>query len=141
MRSLYGVAGYFLTGGVTMAPVGSDYSTLAYVRVIRRAAGIAVAGYTQYLNDDVRIDPKTGYIDDRDARDIDNAVSSKLQAALQGTPGSSTDEASSVSARISRTDNLLSLPTINAVVSIVPRNIVRNFAVQIGFVNPLLQQS
>ena len=141
MRSLYGKAGYFLTGGVTMAQVASDYSTFSNVRVVNRAATIAMAAFTDYLNDDVRIDPKTGYIDDRDARDIDNAVTAKLHAALKGTPGSVTDEVSDVYAKLSRTDNLLSVPTATAVVSIVPKAIMRNISVQIGFINPLLRQS
>jgi len=141
LRSLYGKAGYFLTGGVTMAQVASDYSTFSNVRVINRAATIAMAAFTDYLNDDVRVDPKTGYIDDRDARDIDNAVTAKLQAALKGTPGSVTDEVSDVYARLSRTDNLLSLATATAVVSIVPKPILRNISVPIGFVNPLLRQA
>ena len=141
MRSLYGKAGYFLTGGVTMAPVASDYSMFSNVRVINRAATIAMAAFTDYLNDDVRVDPKTGYIDDRDARDIDNAVTAKLHAALKGTPGSVTDEVSDVYAKISRTDNLLSLATATAVVSIVTKAILRNISVQIGFINPLLQQA
>ena len=141
MRSLHGKAGYFLTGGVTMAQVASDYSMFSNVRVINRAAQIAMAAFTDYLNDDVRVDPKTGYIDDRDARDIDNAVTAKLHAALKGTPGSVTDEVSDVYAKLSRTDNLLSLATATAVVSIVPKAIMRNISVQIGFINPLLQQA
>jgi len=138
LRTLIGKAGYYITDGPTMANVSSDYGTIMNVRVVDRAAQIANAAYTDYLNSDVRIDATTGYIDERDALTMDNNVTAQLQAALQGSPGSSTDECSRVSARMSRTDNLLSSPIATAVVSIVPKGYLRTISVDIGFVNPVL---
>jgi hypothetical protein len=139
MRTLQGKAGYFFTDGPTMAQVASDYSTIMNVRVINRAATIANAAYTNYINDDVRMDRITGYIDERDAKGIDNDVTSQEQAALMGTPGSVTDEVSNVTTRLSRTDNLLSTSAATALVSILPKGYTRNISVSIGFVNPLVQ--
>jgi uncharacterized lipoprotein YehR (DUF1307 family) len=107
-------------------------------RVVNRAATLAAEAFTDYLNADVRIDTKTGYIDERDALKIDNAVTTQLQSALTGTSGSSTDECSSISAAMSRTDNLLSNPVGNATVKIVPKGYLRSIVVNIGFVNPAL---
>jgi hypothetical protein len=137
-RTLRGKAGYYITDGPTMAAIGSDYSNIMNVRVANRAATIAAAAFTDYLNMDVRVDKSTGYIDERDALKIDSNVSSQLRAALQGTPGSSTDEVSFISATMSRTDNLLSNPIGTAVVTIVPKAYLRSITVNIGFRNPVL---
>jgi hypothetical protein len=138
LRTLRGKSGYYITDGPTMAAVGSDYSTIMNARVVNRAATLAAEAFTDYLNADVRIDTKTGYIDERDALKIDNAVTTQLQSALAGTSGSSTYECSSISAAMSRTDNLLSNPVGNATVKIVPKGYLRSIVVNIGFVNPAL---
>jgi hypothetical protein len=138
LRTVRGKSGYYITDGPTMAPLGSDYSTIMNVRVANRAATTAAAAFVDYLNTEVRVNSKTGYIDERDAGNIDAHVSSMLRAALQGTPGSSTDEVSAVSATMSRTDNLLSNPVGTAVVTIVPKGYLRSITVSIGFRNPLI---
>lgn len=137
-RTLLGKIGYFITDGVTMAQSTSDYSTIANVRVVDRAAQVAAAGYADYLNAEVRVSETTGYIDERDALKIDTNITSKLKAALMGNPGTATDEVSDVSAAISRTDNLLSSPIASATVSIVPKAPLRTISVTIGFRNPVL---
>jgi hypothetical protein len=138
MRTLPGRGGYYITDGHTIAAQGSDYSSSMNVRVVNRAASIAFAAFSLYLNNDVRVDPTTGYIDERDAQQIEKKITGILQAQLMGSPGSSTDECSSVSATLSRTDNLLSTATLNATVAIVPKAYFHTINVNIGFVNPLL---
>jgi hypothetical protein len=136
LRTIPGQTGYYVTGYPTMATTVSDYADGSNVRVINRAATIAYSAFAQYLNADVRIDSTTGYIDERDALDIDNNVTMKLQAALMGDRGTFTDECSTVVAQLSRTDNLLSNPTANATVYIVPKGKLKVIAVNIGFRNP-----
>lgn len=130
--------GYFFSGDPTMASLTSDYSIGPNVRVIDRAASVAAEAFVEYLDADVRINPTTGYLDDRDAATIDNTVSAKLQAALTGESGSSNDNCSAVNAQMSRTDNLLSTSVGNATVNVTPKGYFKNIAVSIGFVNPLL---
>jgi hypothetical protein len=136
LRTLQGKPGYFITDGPTMASTTSDYSTIMNVRVVNRAATIVDAAFTDYLNADVRVDSTTGYIDERDAKAIDNTVTAQARAVLLGTPGGSTDECSNVTAALSRTDNLLSSPVANATVSITPKGYLRSISVKIGFRNP-----
>jgi hypothetical protein len=138
LRTLRGKAGYFITDGPTMAQTTSDYSTIMNVRVANRAATIAASAFTDYLNMDVRVNKDTGYIDERDALKIDGNVTSQLQTALQGTPGGASDETSSVTAAMSRTDNLLSSPIGTAVITIVPKGYLRSINVSLGFRNPLV---
>lgn len=130
--------GYYFSGSPTMASLTSDYGIIPNVRVINRAATIAAESFVEYLDGDVRIDPTTGYVDDRDLATIDNTVSAKLQSALVGEAGSSNDNASAVNAQMSRTDNLLSTSVGNATVNVTPKGYFKNIAVSIGFVNPLL---
>lgn len=137
-RTLLGKIGYFITDGVTMAQTTSDYATIMNVRVVDRAAQVAAAGFTDYINADVRVNATTGYIDERDALKIDTNITAQLRAALMGNPGTATDEVSDVSAAISRTDNLLSSPIATATVSIVPKAYLRTITVTIGFRNPVL---
>jgi hypothetical protein len=133
LRTLIGKQGYYITRGRMMAENGSDFGPVQNCRVMDRACAVARAAYLEYLNDDVRIDEVTGFIDERDAQKIDANVTAKLEAALIDP-----DEVSSVSAQVSRTDNLLSTSTLNAEVSIVPKGYLEAIVVQIGFVNPVL---
>ena len=55
-----------------------------------------------------------------------------------GSPGSSTDECSSIRAILSRTDNLLSTSILSATIAIIPKAYAETINVDIGFVNPLL---
>lgn len=133
LRSLIGRKGYFVTRGRIMAAAGSDFQTVMNRRVMDRVCAVARDGYLTSLNDDVRIDPDTGYIDERDAQQIDNRVSGQLEAALIDE-----DEISSVTAQISRTDNLLSTSTANCEVAVVPKGYLEAIRTNLGFVNPVL---
>lgn len=127
-------SGYYVNQFKLMAAPGSDYTYGENRRVMDRACGLARDAYLEYLNDDVRIDKTTGYIDAGDAQVIDNTVTAKCEAGLSG-------DMSSVKAQLSRTDNLLSTSTVNAEVNIVPKGYLRAISVTIGFTNPVLQQS
>jgi len=139
LRTILGKNGYFITGAPSLAQVTSDYSNIMNVRVVNRAAAIANAAYTDFLNVDVRVDKTTGFIDPRDADSIDAKVTQALRAELMGAPGTRTDECSYVQARVNRTDNLLTNSTVNATVAITPKAYAHTIYVNIGFTNPALQ--
>jgi hypothetical protein len=130
--------GYYFSGSPTMASTVSDYSIIPNTRVVNRAATIASAEFTEELDNDVRMDPTTGFVDGRDAENIDNTVTGALQSELIGAPGSSSDECSAVTARMSRTDNLLSTSTGNATLNVLPKGYWRDINVSIGFINPAI---
>lgn len=132
-RTFIGLPGYFITRGRMMAPSGSDFSQIMNCRVMDRACSVARASFLQYVNKPVRINPATGFIDERDAQDIEVIVQSKLSAALV-----SEGECSSVSVVVSRDDDILSTSTLNVQVGIVPFGYSEEIVVSIGFVNPAL---
>lgn len=133
-------AGYYFEKHPTMAALGSDYSRIPNVRVVNRAAQIAMEGYTDEISADVRCDQTTGYLDERDAQTIDNSVNGRLRAQLMGAPGTATDECSYIESQIGRQDNLLSTETGTAVIRVTPKGYFTFIAATIGFVNPALQQ-
>jgi hypothetical protein len=133
-------AGFYFEKHPTMAALGSDYSKIPNVRVVNRAAQIAMSAYTDEISADVRVDRTTGYIDERDAQAIDNSVSGALKAQLMGKSGTKTDECSDIKAQIGREDNLLSTETATATIYITPKGYLTFIAATIGFVNPALQQ-
>lgn len=139
-RVAEGKNGFYFEKHPTMAPLGSDYSKIPNVRVVNRAAQIAMAAYTDEISMDVRCDKKTGYIDERDAQAIDNSVTGQLKAQLMGKPGTSTDECSDIQAQIGRQDNLLSTETATATIRILPKAYMTYITANIGFVNPALSQ-
>jgi hypothetical protein len=133
MRTLRGKQGYFFTRGVMMAPSGSDFSSVMNRRVMDLACRITRAALLPYLNTDVRIDPKTGYIDERDAQIIEANVNAQLSAGVVAN-----GNASSSSVVLSRTSNILATSSEPVTVRIVPKGYLENIAVNIGFSNPAL---
>lgn len=140
MRTREGKDGFWFEKHPTMASLGSDYSRIPNVRVVNRAATIAVAAYTDEIGGDFRADKTTGFIDERDAQSIDNSVTGQLKAQLMGERGTQTDECSDIKAQVGRQDNLSSTETMTATVFILPKDYVNYIAATIGFVNPALQQ-
>jgi hypothetical protein len=134
VRNLGGQPGYFISRGRMMASPGSDFSSIMNCRVLDRACTVARSAMLLYLNKAVRMDKVTGHIDERDALDMEAVLGSKLEAALI-----SEDEASVVTASISRTDNLLSTSTLNVEVSVVPKGYPETIRISLGFKNPALQ--
>jgi hypothetical protein len=131
LRSFTGLAGYYVTNARMMSAGDSDFIYVMNRRVMDRGCTVARSAYLLYVNEDVRIDEETGFIDERDAQAIDGQVEGKLSAALIDS-----DEASSLTALISRTDDLLATSTANAEVAIVPKGYLKTINVKIGFRNP-----
>ena len=139
LRTREGKNGFYFEKHPTMAAVGSDYSRIPNVRVVNRAATIAVTAYTDEIGGDFRADKTTGFLDERDAQSIDNSVTGELKAQLMGERGTATDECSDIKAQVGRQDNLSSTETMTATVYILPKDYVNYIAATIGFVNPALQ--
>lgn len=128
--------GYYVTSGRIKAPAGSDYSYVTNRRVMDELCSVAYAAYLLYINKAIDIDVESGFIDEAQAQEIDGVVKGKLETAVIDT-----DEASGVSAVLSREDNVLSTGTLNAEVGCIPKGYARNINVTLGFVNPALRRA
>jgi hypothetical protein len=138
LRTIQGIAGYYITRGNTMDVASSDYNAIQRVRVINRAATIAQMALTRYLNASWRIDPDTGKLDLRDKSNVETSVEHQIKNAMTGERGSAKDEISGVTVELDPDADLLSDSTLTATISIIPKGYSEYIDVPIGFVNPRL---
>jgi hypothetical protein len=128
------VSGYFVTDGMTMAQAGSDFSSFMNGRVMDRICVVARAAIGKYLNKDIRLNA-SGFIDERDAQDIEDEV----KAALRSTVFADGDVSQPPECVVSRTDNILSTSTLTVDVSAIPKGYARIINTTLGFTNPALR--
>lgn len=133
LRYFPGRIGVYVTRGNMMASPGSDFNLVSRIRVMNVACSITRSALLPYVNGTVRIDPKTGFIDERDAQAIERVVNGQLKAAIVN-PG----YASSSSVVLSRSANILSTRNEPVTVRIVPLGILETLSVNIGYSNPAL---
>lgn len=132
-RTHRGLAGYYITLGMTMAVAGSDFQRIERCRVMDVACRVVRAAELPFLNGSVRIDPATGFIDERDAQAFEGMVNSQLRAAVVDT-----GDASSSSVVMNRSQNILSTNIAPVNVRIVPLGTLETIQTNIGFSNPAL---
>lgn len=134
LRTFPGLPGYYVTNGNTMASPGSDFNLWQRGVVMDIACSVARAGELPYLNGSLRVDPTSGFIDERDAQAFEGKVNGMLKAALVDS-----GNASSSSVVVNRATNVLSTNTLPVTVRVVPLFYAKTIATNIGFSNPALQ--
>jgi hypothetical protein len=133
MRTLPGKQGYFITNGNMMAVSGSDFNLVQRRRVMDIACTTVRAALLNYLNASVRVNKTTGYIDERDAQQIEAKVNDALNSAIVAT-----GFATAASVVLNRTTNLLSTNNEPVSVRVTPLAYLKTISVSIGFSNPAL---
>lgn len=133
MRTLPGRAGYFITNGNMMAASGSDFNLVQRRRVMDVACRITRQAELPYLNGSSRVDPKTGFIDERDAQAFEARVNSQLKSGIVAT-----GDASASSVVVNRATNILSTNNLPVSVRITPLSYFKTITTDIGFSNPAL---
>jgi hypothetical protein len=128
-----GLAGYYITQGRIMAPVGSDYSYIPNRRVMDLATATARNVLQQYVNESLRVDRSTGAVLEQDARAIENRIDRALRSVLV-QPG----DASDCGVNVDRTINLLGTGQLKATVRVLPLGYARYITMDIGLTNPAL---
>lgn len=133
MCTRIGRAGFYVNQGTMKAAEDSDYQTVDRIRVINRACKVARDGLMRYLLDNIVVDSATGYIDEIEAVNIENAINSQLEAALIT---SLPRHASSTRVELPRNVNLLTTSQITARVRVVPLATAREIVAEVGLENP-----
>jgi len=131
LRTNLGKEGYFITNGRMMAPGGSDYTYVQFRRVMDVACRIVRAAELPFLNSDVRVDRKTGHIDERDAQMFEGSVNADLRAGVVA-PGYASD----ASVVMSRTANLLAGASQPVTIRVLSKAYLKQIDTSIGFTNP-----
>lgn len=127
--------GYYSTTGVTMAPAGSDYSSIMNCRVMDVLCDATMAAVAPTLNQALQVDKTTGYIYDPEATRIEKFVVASASAALLQKP---VPDASGITASINRSENILATSNYTLTVGCVPKGYAHKITVNLGFVNPAL---
>lgn len=134
LRTFDGLSGVYVNRPRIMSAAGSDFTIMPLRRVMNLARAATRAYLLRRLNQPVLVSPTTGFILEEAALEIEAGLQAALRAVLSGKP-----KASSVSAVVSRTDNLLSTKTMNVTIRIVPLAYVETINEVIGFTNPALR--
>lgn len=128
MRTIAGRQGFYVTRGSQFAAAGSDYSATPRLRVINTASKGLRNGALFYLNSKIIVDSSTGRIREDEAMAIDSDLTSQLDALLVQP-----QHASSVAARVSRTDAILSTSTLNVEGAVQPVGYGEQIPISLGF--------
>lgn len=131
LRTVLGKQGFFVTNPLIMATAGSDYGMAHARRVMDVACRTTRLAEIEFLNDDVRVDRTTGFIDERDAQHFEADVNQKLNDAVV-----STGDATASSVSMSRNANILSTGTEPVTVRVTPKAYLYQIQTNIGFFNP-----
>ena len=134
LRSFDGRPGVFINNGRIFAPVGSDFIFVQFRRIMNLGARALVSYLEERLSAAIGIDPKTGFIAESTAAELEAGGQQAMAAVLMPF-----GRAAAVSFVVSRTDNILSTFTITGEARIVPNGYAKFFSVPIGFNNPALR--
>jgi len=133
LTSIPGLIGYYITRCNLMYSVGSDFTEMQYGRVMDEACRIVYNFFVQRLNSRVRLDPKTGFILEKDARSLESGCNAKLNQGLV-QPG----DASKATVTLSRVDNISTTKTLTVTAKILPVGYIQDVEVTMTFQNPAL---
>lgn len=127
-RNFVGKNGYYLNDDCMAAPLGDDYSNLNLGRVIDKAILIAYTAYIDEIQDSIEVDNNgnlPSYLCTYFEGQIKNAVAVSMQ-----------NEISDFSASIDPAQNILSSSRMEIACKIIPKGILREINVSLGFENP-----
>lgn len=133
LRTWEGLAGVYITRPRIFSAEGSDFSIMPLRRVMNLAREVTRLGLQRRLNQPVLVDKRTGFILEKEAKEIEAYINGLLSAALAPAP-----MASGWSFALSRTDNILSTKTLSGDTRVIPLGYVETINETVGFTNPAL---
>lgn len=131
LRTIIGRTGYWVSNGRMMATEGSDYDLVQNRRVMDKACRIARNAALQFLNDNVAVDPVTGYILEQEAQAIEAYINAQMVAGLV-SPGN----VSATQVIVKRDNNMLADRTLYVSIRVLPVAYLKFIEIDIGFRNP-----
>lgn len=131
VTTIEGLTGYYVTNPSIMTGPTSDFDLLQLGRVMDEGCRVVNQFFAPKLSTDVRVNPVTGFILERDARALESGCDAALNAAIVNT-----GDASFVQTVVSRVDNILTTKTLTVTVSIVPLGYIKTVDVTMTFFNP-----
>jgi len=133
LRTWDGYLGVYVTRPRIFSVDGSDFQLIPHRRVLNLAEAVLRNYFIRRLNRPIRVDPKTGFILEADAREIEGGALAAMRSALLAVP-----KASGVQFILSRTDNILSTNTLTGTARVIPLAYPEYINIEVGFYNPAL---
>lgn len=130
-RTFVGKNGYYLNDDCMAAPLTDDYSNLNLGRVIDKAIIIAYGAYVDEIQDSIEVDDNgqlPQYLCSYFEGNMENAVAASMQ-----------EEISNFECFIDPAQNILSAGFLAVGCKIVPKGILKEINVTLGFDNPALK--
>jgi len=137
-RTHIGLAGYYLTGGKTMAPAGSDFQSTERVDVFNKLCRVVRVEALRLLSSDLEVDD-TGKLSELEASRAERRMQSVARSDMQGNV-SKDKNGPAVYVSIDRDSNILSTENLPIEVSAIPKGKASTISVRVGFSNPALNQ-
>jgi hypothetical protein len=134
LRSWEGVEGVYCNRPRIFSATGSDFQLMPHRRVLNAAHAALRAFFLDRLSLPVLVNPKTGFIRESEALEIEAGAKDAMRAAVLARPS-----ASAVDFVLSRTDNVLSTKTLNGTARVTPLAYPEFISLEVGFTNPALQ--
>ncbi len=134
LRTRIGRPGLFVHVPAMMSSASSDYQRWMHRSVVDKACDLTYEVLVDVLNDDLQLDPITGFILDKEAKAIESRLRSAFRDGLLAKRA-----ASAVSATVSRIDNIVTTKTLTVRVRVTPKGYVEGIDVSVGFTNPALE--
>jgi len=135
-RKYVDAQGWYVFASNTMAPSGSDYSLVPYVRVTAQACRTTRLALLHYMNASIRVSEENGLILEADALEVEGRVKYQLRLALLA-PGDISP--GGIFVVVDRTVDILATKVLPVSVSIVPLGYVQAIPTDLGLVNPAVQ--
>lgn len=133
-RTWPSIEGVYVTRPLLLSSTGSDFDILPKREVLNLALIALYAFLVRRTNVPVRVDPKTGFILEPEAREIEAGARAAMSAAIMDVP-----KASAVAFVLNRTDNILSTKTLAGQARVTPLGYPETINATVGFTNPALQ--
>jgi hypothetical protein len=133
-RTFIREAGFYVTNAKLLSSDGSDFKYLQHGRILDVACGATYRTLANYLSDEVSVDPKTGLIDEDEARGIEGACEKAMRdALLDGGP-----QVTAVACVVDRSVDIIATEKLVAKVRVTPKGYPKVIEVEVAFNNPRL---
>ena len=125
--------GVYVTWPRLFSALGSDFQIHPHRRVLNLAHAALRRYFLRRLAKEIVVHEDSGFILESEALEIESGARAAMRTVLLGTP-----KASAAQFALSRTDNLLSDPTLRGTARVVPLAYAKFIHLDVGFLNPAL---
>ena len=129
-RNYIAMNGYYLNDDPLATALTDDYNAINLGRVIDKGILIVYQTYMREINDSVPVD-KDGYLPPEICKYYEGIIDNAIAIGMN-------DEISDFSSYVDPKQNILSSSRMNVVCKIVPKGILRDIYITLGFDNPAL---